>query len=355
MADPTGMADALDQIAATPSRVSKVSAKSYSRTPSPPHLPMAGGRLADPKAGTSSLSAMTTDEVARYLKTGEIPARLSPQETSISSEEMDWDLQYPVSQHRAFRPVGPVQSNTQLFGQTPVANNSTFWYKVPPAPVTPAHRLRNPPNQPRLRVASKEAKENFFNNVTQRGSNENGGPSGEDRPQNKVEFAQPKFFPPPSDNGTPLIDLLKSFSLADTDAPPETVIGKSSRMRHAYQGLALLLALFFWYQAFNRPFDYSKTVALAVMVGCAFIGARTIVDNTFFAVPDKDLALVYTLGACIGGLELSGAGYGFLKVLAETGDPENCASLGTLLVGGMLVCEIWFASFGCRVTRQLHI
>jgi hypothetical protein len=357
------MADALDQIAATPCREPRlsyspsprgsddypqnVSARSYNETPSPPHLPMLGRRLANSKARTPALSAMSSREVAQYLKTGEIPTRLSPQEANIGSEEMDWDLQYPISQHRAFKPAQPVQSYTQLFGQTPVVDNSTFWFKVPPAPVTPAHRLRNPPNQPRLRVSSKEVKENFFNNVNQRGSNENSAPVGKDTQQNDIEFAEPKFFPPPpTDSGSTLIGLLESFSLKDPDPEAPKTVQKSSRVRHAGQGLVLLLALFFWSQSFNRPSDCSRNIALMVMGACACIAARTILDNTINALPEKELALAYALGACTGGLELAAAGYGFLEVLAESGDPEFCASLGTILVGGMLVYETWFASFG---------
>jgi hypothetical protein len=48
----------------------------------------------------------------------------------------------------------------------------------------------------------------------------------------------------------------------------------------------------------------------------------------------------------VGGFELAGAGYGALELLAGRGDCVECASLGTILVGGMMIYEIWRASFG---------
>ncbi|KAK3297847.1 Ima1 N-terminal domain-containing protein [Chaetomium fimeti] len=56
------------------------------------------------------------------------------------------------SRHRAFNTRG--QRSSQGFGQAPVEPRAgPFWYRVPPAPTTPAQRVFNPPNQPRLRAS----------------------------------------------------------------------------------------------------------------------------------------------------------------------------------------------------------
>ncbi|KAH6620813.1 Ima1 N-terminal domain-containing protein [Chaetomium sp. MPI-SDFR-AT-0129] len=56
-----------------------------------------------------------------------------------------------TSTHRAFATRG--QRTTQPFGSAPIEERpGPFWYRVPPAPTTPAQRVFNPPNQPRLRA-----------------------------------------------------------------------------------------------------------------------------------------------------------------------------------------------------------
>lgn len=51
------------------------------------------------------------------------------------------------SKYRAFNTIG--QRSSQPFGSAPVEpHKGAFWYKVPPAPTTPAQRLFNPLNRP---------------------------------------------------------------------------------------------------------------------------------------------------------------------------------------------------------------
>ena len=178
---------------------------------------------------------------------------------------MDWSPSQPASQpksqHRAFTENLPVDKDaeffgripiqkqpTKLFGQSPVAaQSSPFWYKVPPAPITPAHQLRNPPNQPRMRVASQEQKENFFNNVT-RGSHTWGkssettdnGNNGSQR--QRIEFAQQKFFNPPvpSQEHDVLADAFKSWSLADSSRSENIEVKNTRRI---WQGVVVLTTI----------------------------------------------------------------------------------------------------------------
>jgi hypothetical protein len=277
---------------------------------------------------------------------------------------MDWSPSQPTSQHRAFTEnlpvdkdaeffgVVPIQKNTKLFGQSPVvAEPSAFWYKIPPAPITPAHQLRNPPNQPRMRVSSQEAKENFFNNVTRRSPPSQEPPETTASVNNSfqkqgIEFAQQKFFAPPipSEEHNALAELMTGWSLADSETPRKAV--EKGRVRHFFKGLALFFALVFWNQAWNNPSEHTRNITLAVMVGCFCIGARTILDNTIYAMEEKQKVAAHSLGSCLGGLECAAAGYGLMNILAGRGDCENCGSLGTILVGGMMVHEIWLVSFG---------
>ena len=284
---------------------------------------------------------------------------------------MDWSPSQPASQpksqHRAFTENLPVDKDaeffgrvpiqkqpTKLFGQSPVvAQPSTFWYKVPPAPIPPAHQIRNPPNQPRMRVTSQEQKENFFNNVTRKRPSwqepsETTTPANNGSQRQGIEFAQPKFFAPstPSEEHSELVERFGDWSLADSSKPKKIVEEKNVR-RHIGQGVFLFFALLFWNHTMNHPSEDTKMAPLAVMVGCLCIGGRTILDNTVWAIEDKEKenVLAHSLASILGGLEFSAAGYALAEILAGRGDCENCSSLGTILVGGMMVHEMWTASF----------
>lgn len=170
---------------------------------------------------------------ARYLATGNIPDR---QQYHDDRDEMDWVPIVPQKQHRAFNTPRALQgsNNTQLFGQTPVTEKSpTFWAKIPPAPITPAHRLRNPPNQPQLRVSSQEVKENFFNKVTRKNSNPDQTPTiraGKSRQE--IEFQQQRFFAPtiPFEGADSLADTFKGFSLGSSEETPRQKAGRRIRI-----------------------------------------------------------------------------------------------------------------------------
>lgn len=266
------------------------------------------------------------------------------QQQNSGVEEMEWTPDIPQTQTRAFKPTQPQQPKSYSFGE--FKQPSPFYGRLPEAPITPAHRLRNPPNQPRLRVSSQEVKENFFNNITRRGSSPTADSPGESS-KREMNLAQQRFFPPapPSEAGNVLADLLTSFSLSAPEDTPAITAQRSTRTRHMWQGLVLLLGLFFWNH--SASLEEGKAVMLTVMICCLALGVRTLLDNTVFIQPGKPEAVIWhTLGTCIGGLELTGAGFGLIEVLAGRGDLENCNSLGTVLIGSMLIHEIWLASFG---------
>lgn len=261
-------------------------------------------------------------------------------------EEMDWSpSQSMQSQQRAFALTK--QNSSELFSQTPIEpQNSPFWYKVPPAPISLAHQLRNPPNQPRLRVSSQEVKENFFNNVTRRTPLE--GTLPPNVPRRDIEFAQQTFFPPapPSEAGNSLADLMNSFTLTSVGDEVLTPTRHKSRSRHLCQGVILLLGVVFWNQVAHQPSEQTTNVLLAIMAVCVILGVRTVVDNSIFADHKEQnaTARIFRMGLGIG--ESLAALYGIVKILAKREDCADCASLGTILIGGMMVHEIWLASFG---------
>lgn len=364
------MADALDQIASTPSK------SSHQTSPPSPSSPLGYGRQGYPKGIQSqqlsstqiiptsnllpqsrtspSLLEMTQAESVRYLATGEVPARLQQRHTVNAVEEMEWSPSQSQSQHRAFNPPRSLQRQTQLFNEAPTVDQpSPFWYKVPPAPITPAQRLRNPPNQPRLRVSSQETKENFFNNITHRNPVIEEGVRNAAFPKDEVplqnaEFARQRFFPPqpPSEAGNTLADLLTSFSLGNSEMESSRPAKAGSTTRHTCQSLALFVCLLFWNYTLLNPNEHSRNVMMTVMIACTFIGIRTILDNTALKRAGTKMTPAEGLRACLGVLEVAAALYGISEIIVGKGGTENCASLGTVLTGGMMVHEIWLTFFG---------
>lgn len=285
-----------------------------------------------------------------YMSTRETSYHPQQEFAQPGVEEMEWTPTIPQTQARAFNPSRPAQAKPYTFGDAPgTAQPSPFYGRLPEAPITPAHRLRNPPNQARLRVPSKEVKENFFNNITRRGANsKQGDDSTGSSTKHEMNLSQQRFFPPtpPSEAGNVLADLLTSFSFSsDETSTPAVQEQRSTRIRHMWQALVLLLGLAFWNNCPST--EATKSVMLAIMLACLAIAVRTLLDNTVFVKARKSENVIwYILGCCIAGLELTSAGYCLTELLADRGALENNVSLGTLTIGGMLLYEIGMASFG---------
>ncbi|KAM7192847.1 Ima1 N-terminal domain containing protein [Naviculisporaceae sp. PSN 640] len=148
-------------------------------------------------------------------------------------QEMDWSP--TQSKYRAFNTYG--QRQTQGFNQAPPAEpKGAFWYRVPPAPTTPAQRVFNPPNRPRLRQspAEKEGARGGYANGALQGS-ENQQPEKR-RP---VTFQEPTFFPPPpkDDPRDPLVNMFgKTLALREDQAQQQQTLGKKSWLTRTFFG-----------------------------------------------------------------------------------------------------------------------
>jgi hypothetical protein len=323
------MADALDQILVTPSRPGKATPPSLSYG-NQQHI--ANNRYGDLVSHAQLIIISLGDYQPRSSQTATPPDE--------DQDMMDWTPAKSQSQHRAFNSVQPIEGSTRLFGGAPVqAKPGAMWFRLPAAPIAPAHRLRNPPNQPRLRVASQEVKENFFNNITHR-THDSELPVDAQRSageRHDIEFAPQKFFPPPppGESGERLAELLTSFSLSsDPEVPQETPSGH--RLRHFCQAFALLLGLVFWNQVLPGPSEHTRNVTLTVMGACALMGARTVLDN----IQTSPRGFAQTAGVVVGAAEVAAAGYGLQEILAGRGGCENCAPFGSLLICAMVMYEV---------------
>lgn len=267
-------------------------------------------------------------------------------------DEMEWTPSQ--SEHRAFNSGLSTQRDAQHFNQAPSGPQaSPFWYKVPAAPVTPARKLRNPPNQPWLSAPSEELKQNFFNKMTMSTQQTPEACLATKPARHDYAFAQPKFFPPDSfEDSTGLADAFgQSFTFDERKAAENERVAlqkaqsKSNSLVPGLSGnltcLVLGLLLSFWNLSFSHPTEYSRHMTLVAMVGCILIGLRSFMDYATIAVA-KMSANSNVVGAVVAGAETAGASY--ILLLPNTGFPEAIGPIriyGSLLITFMMIHQLF--------------
>ncbi|KAI0846582.1 Ima1 N-terminal domain-containing protein [Daldinia vernicosa] len=215
-------------------------------------------------------------------------------------EEMDWTPS--ASQHRAFSSYNPykVKNMNPRFSDTPIeARPGPIWYKVPPAPTTPAQRLRNPPMRPIIRESPKEVKENFFQS-TARGPLEMG--SSFQGSLSDIKFAEPKFFAP-EDKDDPRDNLSRMFASSFSISPDpdeeryrkpgragtssvfgirQGTHGTTDRQNHRVTRFVELFvlagALYAWVSALKTDEPYGLSLALTSIIACLIVSIRLAAD-----------------------------------------------------------------------------
>ncbi|KAI2778831.1 Ima1 N-terminal domain-containing protein [Daldinia loculata] len=215
-------------------------------------------------------------------------------------EEMDWTPS--ASQHRAFSSYNPykVKNTNPRFSDIPIeAKSGPIWYKVPPAPTTPAQKLRNPPMRPIIRESPKEAKENFFQS-TARGPLDMG--SSNQGSLSDIKFAEPKFFAP-EDKDDPRDNLSRMFASSFSISPDpdeeryrnprraatnsvfgirQGAHGTSDRQNHRVTRFVELFvlagALYAWVSALKTDEPYGLSLALTSIIACLIVSIRLAAD-----------------------------------------------------------------------------
>jgi hypothetical protein len=223
----------------------------------------------------------------------------SPARPQTSYEEMDWTPTrepQPAALPRAFKqsPIGAGGS----FGQAPThAEGGPFWYKVPQAPLVPAHRMRNPPNQPSLRSSTERGENIFFRRKTEE---QHDGQNG--RPNGGVSFQQPKFFAndKQNDEANSLADLLgSSFNMGpdEDDGPGNNGsvtkgslhgrtkdsstggrVAAAKRHHPVVQIACLAGSLLVWLLSLSAPIAYTDEIRLGVL-GVAGLTLMTLIQT----------------------------------------------------------------------------
>jgi hypothetical protein len=266
-------------------------------------------------------------------------------------DEMEWMPSQSV--HRAFNSGLSAQRDGQHFNQAPSGpESSPFWFKVPPAPITPARKLRNPPNQPLLSAPSEEVKQNFFNKMTSNMLPNQGSQAPRESSRQDAVFAQPKFFPPDSlEDTTGLADAFgAAFSFDEREAAENE---RAAREKEQSQdsspvsvlsgnltAVALGVLLWFWNLSFHRPTEYSRSMTQAAMTGCILIGLRSLMDHTTIAI-SKTASKWSVAFAILAAIESAAAVYILVASNAVTPDAIGpVRTYGSVLFGVMIVRQL---------------
>ncbi|KFY21882.1 hypothetical protein V493_07032 [Pseudogymnoascus sp. VKM F-4281 (FW-2241)] len=267
-------------------------------------------------------------------------------------DEMEWMPSQSV--HRAFNSGLSSQRDGQHFNQAPAgAETSPFWFKVPPAPITPARKLRNPPNQPLLSAPSEEVKLNFFNKMTSNMLPGQGSQAPREPSRHDAPFAQPKFFPPDAlEDTTGLADAFgAAFSFDEREAAENE---RAAREKAQSQGIsevsvlsgnltavALGVLLWFWNLSFHRPTEYSRSMTQAAMTGCILIGLRSLMDHTTVAIskPSPGWSIAF---AILAAVESAAAVYVLVASNAVVpGASGSVRTYGSALFGVMIFGQLF--------------
>ena len=281
------------------------------------HEPLVTGKEAQTKHVPTSLPLSTDTQVITTSASVSFPfnkANTSPikeryhQEIIDTDEDLDlndaMDIDSPQPKHN-FRPVSSRTPKT--VSQEP----SPFYGKLPPAPVSQEHRLRNPPNKPSFQKTSSERQDKFFQSMVQPRSD-----TGNGKLDSSTEFRlqEPKLVIKQDKQETGLENWFSSnvFSLGDSKIIPlqdqatsndqDTAKLELTPGLHSLFPIVLLLtAIAFWTAApMFSPWS-SYLYQCATFLGAAITTGRfiTVVSNQVVNGSDVLLCVAELFGAVI--------------------------------------------------------
>ncbi|KAK8107440.1 Integral inner nuclear membrane protein ima1 [Apiospora kogelbergensis] len=295
------MGSILDEILESPARPNKALQQQQPRPMlgSPLRYSVSTGGQQEPQSGGFELHPRRVQPASGLgsLRLDDEPVRSQPEPPVVQyGDEMDWSPS--GSQHRAFNTHNPfkVKNPNPRFSDAPIEDKpGPFWYKIPPAPTTPAQRLRNPPMKPIIRDSPKDIPENFFS-TTRRGPVDIVAPARNVEQSNMI-FRESSFHAPEAkDEATERLSrMMGSFSLtpepeshragafrarAGVFSTPSHVSNEplnNSRTRMA-ELLVLFGALWAWITALESQEEYAPTLALGAIIINLAMTVRLAVD-----------------------------------------------------------------------------
>ena len=238
----------------------------------------------------------------------------TPPPEDYESDSMDWTPSQQSLRPTPSRHIQPTQIRIEP---------SPFHGVLPPAPVSQAQQLRNPPNQLSFHKASSKKQENFFKNMTGKIVSTDDEERPQTRPSDspvsssRLKIASPRFFPSDQRTDTGLESLFTAaFSLKDE--PPEIRAAQkgheerirlqrsSDAARGTWQRLVsifvLCLACWAWFAAsgtlrFAQHLRFSALGIAAAVAGRGLLQALRM-DKEFWRFSEV-IVFVFEFGAAV--------------------------------------------------------
>ncbi|KAK7920779.1 hypothetical protein PG985_008801 [Apiospora marii] len=354
----------LDEILETPSRPNKAR-QEHTALSSPLRHSASVGQARQPLRGSFELHPRRAPAVSGLgsLRLSDEAAHSQPEPPVAQyGDEMDWAPS--GSQHRAFSTHNPfkVKNPNPRFSDAPIEDKpGPFWYKIPPAPTTPAQRVRNPPMKPIIRDSPKDVPENFFS-TTRRGPVEIGSPA-RDLAQNNMVFRESSFHAPQAkDEATEgLSRLMGSFSLSPepesrrTGAPRYRtgVFGTPNQVSHSNGTLnntrmrmaeliGLFVALWAWITALQSQEEYAPTLALGAIIINLTMSVRLAIDLAESQIQQgKTQALLRFSCVNLAALQVMAALVLLWRLWMDSSSTVMHGAYGSTLIGLTIIHHVW--------------
>jgi hypothetical protein len=155
------------------------------------------------------------------------PERLPSPASDV--DEMDWT---PSQEQVPFNPNPLPNASVSVMGTSQVP--SPFYGRLPPRPISPATRLRNPLNQPHPQKITNDQKDLRVNNMRGYLSGNGGADGGHGKGRKQpITLANPRFFPDDEYSRDTGLESLFDTVFTLGDEPPEVAKAIKSQRRQA--------------------------------------------------------------------------------------------------------------------------
>ncbi|KAI4160928.1 MAG: hypothetical protein LQ342_005354 [Letrouitia transgressa] len=322
--------------------------------------------LLDLRRRSTAKQSSTTQQVTQAPTPGKQAYRpLTPPPEEDDTDGMDW-----TPTQSSFRPASNYRS---LPSQPKSTEPSPFYGHLPPAPMSLAQRLRNPPTKPPFRKATEAQKQSFFQRTFPKATVDDDGdqpPAKEASSQiaSPAHFAPPRFFPK-SDRADTGLESLFGGSLSISGCQSESVkdedrnfVSGQSRLRQQQMitrfstsrvSAILLLAL----SCVAWDFSLTAFPLLGTQVRIACLATAQLVSaydiwSSLQMGPQTSLASVLLFQT-----EIIGAAYFDFKLLkSDKGDKlkqEFLSALGLWFLIWMTARGMWGAVAGVAMSPPI--
>lgn len=272
-------------------------------------------------------------------------------------EEMDWT---PSQQ-----PLQPIMEN-QLTISSTMPQPSPFYGRLPPAPLSQAHKLRNPPNQPTFRQATDAQKQSFFSRRRSRLDRDSISEASTecfDSPTKTINqsevasprFAEPRFFPPSDYERDTGLESIFSNAFSIAEEPHELRVARelkqqqlaeqrsrdsASKRLKAFSFVALAFSFLAWIFAPSIPL-LTGQIRLMCLTVAAVVAGRGLIetirrDKVYWRWSDM---FIYSLELCSS--VFLGKASSNLPPERRGKDIDELSMAGIVFLGIMFLQELW--------------